>query len=160
MGETKPENVLKPYIEHYGLVQRVVSLPSVYSQMRIDTPWDYLVHPPVPMEKQTFKRLGCGNNGLTVTTNGDCFSCGQLSTFQKFSLGNIRHEDILTIWRKSRSSCELFNASLAERCKRCPYLYGSECFVGCAATAMVVRGALDAGDPYCFVDLLSQEEVV
>lgn len=88
-----------------------------------------------------------------MTVTGDCYSCGQLSGVEEFRTGNVRDEDLGTIWERSRSACPLANAKLHSACGSCPYLYGSACFGGCAASALVVRGALDAGDPYCFVHI-------
>jgi radical SAM protein with 4Fe4S-binding SPASM domain len=151
LGKANIENILSPS-ENRSLVERIAALRKEYPHIRIDTPWDYLASPPVPQPAGAYKRLGCGKSGLSVTASGDCFGCGQLSTRPEFSLGNVRKDDLHTIWLRSRSSCPVANAPLNAKCRSCPYLYGSACFGGCMATAMMVRGDPDARDPYCYVD--------
>jgi radical SAM protein with 4Fe4S-binding SPASM domain len=139
--------------EHRRLVEKVVDLRARYPFISIATPWDYLASAPRPVTEKPYKRIGCGHFGLCVTVTGDCYSCGQLSTFPEFCIGDVRNDDLMDIWVRSRSACPLATARLHQGCASCPYLFGSACFGGCAATALVVRGALDAGDPYCFVEL-------
>jgi len=153
VGGATPDDVLGPE-EHRRLVETVVALRKAYPKTRIDTPWDYLAAPPGPPLTGAYKRIGCGNGGLTVTASGDCFTCGQACGRPEFCAGNVRREDLRAIWLRSRKSCPLANAELPARCNTCPYLYGSACFGGCAVTALVMRGAADAGDPYCFADLV------
>jgi radical SAM protein with 4Fe4S-binding SPASM domain len=139
--------------EHQRLVARVVRLRAKHPGMRIDTPWDYLAGPPGPPTCTPFKRLGCGQSSLSVTPEGQCYACGQLSTDPRFSVGNVRSSDLAEIWSRSRAVCHVVNTALPRECRSCPYWNRSECFGGCAATSLAVRGALDAGDPYCFVKL-------
>jgi radical SAM protein with 4Fe4S-binding SPASM domain len=152
LGRATPIMMLTPE-EHQRLVTEVVGLRAKYPGMRIDTPWDYLAGPPGPPICTPFKRLGCGQSSLSVTPEGQCYACGQLSTDPRLSVGNVRSSDLAEIWSRSRAACLMVNAALPRECRACPYLDRSECFGGCAATALAVRGALDAGDPYCFVKL-------
>ena len=153
LGRATPEHMLSAR-EHRSLVDRVVVLRAKYWDVRIDTPWDFLTRSPASAQAPPYKRIGCGHDGLSVTANGDCFACGQLSTMPSFCVGNVRRLDLADIWLWARRSCALMNAPLAQRCKTCAYLMGSPCFGGCAATAMAVRGRLNGGDPYCFVNLV------
>ena len=143
--------------EHRRLVEKVVELQQRYPHMSIETPWSYLLRPPALPDIDTAKRLGCGGNALSVSISGDCFGCGQLSTYPDFCLGNIYQDDMQSIWLRSRNTCHLANAPLFDKCRSCAYLFGSPCFGGCMATALAARGSLSAGDPYCFVDLLEKE---
>jgi radical SAM protein with 4Fe4S-binding SPASM domain len=145
--------------EHHRLVEKVLELQKNFPHLKIETPWSYLLHPPLKTtpSMEITRRLGCGGNALSISVNGDCFGCGQLSTLPEFCLGNIHQEDLLTIWSRSRASCRLANAPLSAKCNGCAYLFGSPCFGGCMATALAVRGSLSAGDPYCFIDLLEKE---
>lgn len=152
LGRATPAMMLTPE-DHQRLVLEVVGLRRLYPAMRIDTPWDYLASPPGPRRLLPYKRLGCGDVGISVTSQGDCFACGQLSGDPRFCLGSVRDDEIGVIWRRSRTACSLVNAALPRKCSECPYLEGSGCFGGCAATALAVRGALDAGDSYCFAEL-------
>ncbi len=152
-----PEDMLDAH-EHRALVERVVALRRTYPHTRLDTPWAYLAEPPQAPETSAYKRLGCGDGGLSVTATGDCFTCGQLAARPEFCVGNVRQDEMLTIWRRSRDTCPLVNAKLADRCRRCAYLTGSPCFGGCAVSALVVNGAMDAGDPYCYVHPLAGGE--
>ena len=156
VGGAAPDDMLDMR-EHRALVERVVDLRRQYPQTRLDTPWAYLAAPPALPGQSVHKRLGCGDGGISVTAGGDCFACGQLSGRPEFRVGSVREDELLTIWRRSRDACPLVNARLADKCRRCAYLYGSPCFGGCAVSALVVNGAMDAGDPYCFVDLLPEE---
>jgi radical SAM protein with 4Fe4S-binding SPASM domain len=144
--------------EHRRLVEKVLDLQKRFPHLKIETPWSYLLRQPItpapPME--ITRRLGCGGNALSISVDGDCFGCGQLSTLPEFCLGNIHQDDLLAIWSRSRASCRLVKAPLAATCNDCAYLSGSPCFGGCMATALAVRGSLSAGDPYCFVDLLER----
>lgn len=139
--------------EHRRLVLEVMELRRRFPGIRIDTPWDHLAAPPGPPQRLPYKRLGCGDSSVSVTPSGDCYGCGQLGGDKRFCLGNIRRDDLAAIWRRSRTLCPIANAALPRECAACPYLEGSPCFGGCAATALSVRGSLDAGDPYCFVNL-------
>ena len=143
--------------EHFEMVREIVQLRNTYPGMRINTPWDFLLFPPSPISEQTpaeFKRIGCGNIGIAITSTGDCFTCGQLSKMPEFCTGNVRKEDIKTIWSRAQQSCPLATAAIADKCNACGYLYGSPCFGGCAATAYKVSGSMQAVDPYCFVDYI------
>jgi radical SAM protein with 4Fe4S-binding SPASM domain len=157
VGGATPDDVLSPE-EHRRLVEEAVALRKTYPRIRIDTPWDYLAAPPGPPRAEAYKRIGCGNGGLTVTASGDCFTCGQVCGRPEFCAGNVRREDLRAVWLRSRDGCPLTNADLPARCTACPYLYGSACFGGCAVTALVMRGAMDAGDPYCFAHLVTGGE--
>ena len=145
--------------EHRRLVEKVLEFQKCFPHLKIETPWSYLLRPPVKPtpSMEITRRLGCGGNALSISVNGDCFGCGQLSTLPEFCLGNIHQDDLLTIWWRSRASCRLVNAPLSAKCNDCAYLSGSPCFGGCMATALAVRGSLSAGDPYCFVDLPERE---
>lgn len=155
-GRAALADMLDPQ-EHRRLVAKVVELQGRHPAMSIETPWSYLLHPPALSDTGNLKRLGCGGNALSISVNGECFGCGQISTYPEFGLGNIHREDMHSIWLRSRGTCRLANAPLAEKCRSCAYLFGSPCFGGCMATALAVRGSLSAGDPYCFVDLLEKE---
>jgi len=157
LGRATPAMMLSPE-EHRRLVFEVVGLRRRYPGMRIDTPWDYLASPPGPLQHLPYKRLGCGDTSISVTPEGNCFSCGQLSGDSRFILGNVRGGDLASIWLGARETCPLANAVLHRQCRSCPYLERSACFGGCAATALSVSGGLDAGDPYCFVKLVGAEE--
>ncbi|MBU0608110.1 MAG: radical SAM protein [Armatimonadetes bacterium] len=148
-----PDEMLDPQ-EHRALVERVVTLRAEHPQTRLDTPWAYLTAPPGPPDTSPYKRLGCGDGGLSVTAVGDCFTCGQLAADPAYCIGNVREDDMVTIWRRSRGVCPVVNAKLSGKCRQCAYLYGSPCFGGCVVSALAVNGAMDAGDPYCFVDLV------
>lgn len=151
-GDTFSNKMLEPG-EHYRLVQLINSLQKTYTDTRITTPWSFLLENPLKPVLSAYKRVGCGNTGISVTSTGDCYSCGQMS-LREFHLGNIRQDDIISIWRKSRQSCAIVNAQPASKCLDCSFFKDGRCFGGCAATALTSKGELDAGDPYCFVDLI------
>lgn len=159
-GRADLADMLEPQ-EHRRLVEKVLELQARFPHLKIETPWSYLLRPaitPAPALEMT-KRLGCGGNALSISVNGDCFGCGQVSTLPEFCLGNIHQEDLLAIWSRSRTSCRLANAPLSNQCMECAYLSGSPCFGGCMATARAARGSLSAGDPYCFIDLLGKSSL-
>jgi radical SAM protein with 4Fe4S-binding SPASM domain len=159
-GRADIADMLEPD-EHRRLVEKVLELQRRFPYLKIETPWSYLLFPPMkptPSVEIT-RRLGCGGNALSIAVNGDCFGCGQLSALPEFCLGNIHQDDLLMIWSRSRAACRLANAPLSAKCNDCAYLAGSPCFGGCMATALAVRGSLSAGDPYCFIDLLEKESL-
>jgi len=156
-GKASADMMIGAY-EHLAMVREIIRLRETHPQLRIDTPWDFLLNAPTSeYNPSEYKRIGCGNSGLSVTSNGGCYTCGQLSKIPEFCVGNIRHEDMKTIWARAQRSCPLATAAVAEKCRTCAYLYGSPCFGGCAATAWAVRGSLEAVDPYCFVDLIPRK---
>ncbi len=141
-GRAGLADMLEPQ-EHRRLVEKVLELQARFPHLKIETPWSYLLRlpmPPAPSMEAT-RRLGCGGNTLSISVNGDCFGCGQVSTLPEFCLGNIHQEDLLTIWSRSRATCRLANAPLSAKCRDCAYLYGSACFGGCMATALAARGS-------------------
>ena len=137
--------------EHRALVKNILRQRDKYPNIRIDTPWDFLLAPQTHNKNANEqKRIGCGNTGLNITSAGKCFTCGQLSQYPGFCVGNIRNESIKTIWRRAQKKCPLAMAT-PEKCLGCEYLHDSPCFGGCAVTALIVKGSMQATDPYCFV---------
>jgi len=89
-----------------------------------------------------FTGCAAGRNGLTVLETGEILPCRRLP----ISIGNVRNETLLTVYRDHEVMRRLRARQLKGRCGRCPYV--ANCG-GARCIAWAVTRDVDAPDPGC-----------
>ena len=99
--------------------------------------------------------VGChaGIMYFSLRPNGDVYPC----TFLPITVGNIREQSIIDIWRNSPILKELRNRELLKGdCGKCNY---KNTCGGCRGRAYACHGDYLATDPICMKDLMQDEKV-
>jgi radical SAM protein with 4Fe4S-binding SPASM domain len=99
-------------------------------------------------EKRRRKGLDmCGAAKLTccVSPNGDVYPCAFLQE-PEFKTGNIRHDNLKSIWDNSKVMLRLRNLNV-KTCEKCARF--ENCRGGCPAVAFHTHGDIDLPDPEC-----------
>jgi SynChlorMet cassette radical SAM/SPASM protein ScmE len=107
---------------------------------------ELLSAPPEPGEQpRRIHICGAAQEACAIRANGDVVPCNAASDYR---CGNIREEDLVTIWRDSprmRAVRTLSNltADDVEGCRDCPYRFS--CTTGCRANAWSLTGSWTGG---------------
>ncbi|WP_223226073.1 radical SAM/SPASM domain-containing protein [Sporomusa sp. GT1] len=113
--------------------------------IKADTPLDFLVNP--EKDKNLVQRCLLGYFFLGIHANGDIYPCPNMMDIQ---LGNIRSDDLISLWRKAPFLQAVRNTDLLkEDCATCQYKL--RCGGGCRALAWQERGDYLCPDPYCWI---------
>jgi radical SAM protein with 4Fe4S-binding SPASM domain len=99
--------------------------------------------------------VGChaGIMYFSLRPNGDVYPC----TFLPITIGNIREQSLIDIWRNSPILRELRNRELLKgECGACNY---KNTCGGCRGRAYACHGDYLATDPICIKDLMRDEKV-
>jgi radical SAM protein with 4Fe4S-binding SPASM domain len=86
-----------------------------------------------------------GRTMLAISAEGNFILCPMLPSV---ILGNIRGDDILSVWKKSKILAYIRNIkNVKGPCKECPIL--EKCGGGCKAMSFYTTGNLMGSDPFC-----------
>lgn len=151
--------VLTP-IDFYKAVQTITRLRADYPGIHISTDFDILrpvqsSGPPSPA------RASCpaGRSMLNVNYDGYVYPCAFLITSQReFAAGHLREAPLLTLWRESPLFLPFRTLEKEAQCRGC-FAYGQTCSGGCLAMSYFTTGRLDAHDPTCFIEYVSQSDL-
>jgi len=92
----------------------------------------------------------CASKHVTITANGDCFTCGRTTEYSEFCYGNIMH----TSFTEMANSTKLhyFTNRVSKKipvCSGCNF--GHICFSGCMYEAYLLHGTVYSRDANCEV---------
>jgi len=115
------------------------------TEIMIDSPLECVVQPEI---NSTIPRpCPVGFLVMYISANGKIFPC---SLLQDLTLGNIRKNDIESIWNNSKALNEIRNINLLKgKCKSCQYKIC--CRGGCRGLAYLINGDYLCPDPYCWI---------
>lgn len=119
-----------------------------------------------------FNKESCaaGIEVMVINPTGDVYGCAvspganiiseitdkdKISLKQEFTAGNLRKENMMKIWLDS-SRWEIYrnlDKNKSRKCKSCRH-YIKNCFGNCVISSYIHNKKPDAADPYCFVDLI------
>lgn len=95
---------------------------------------------------------GAGLWGFAVTHLGQVYPCGfsiEVGSPPRFLVGVVsRKTSLLDLWLHSPVLREWRHAGKAPECQQCEHYQGT-CWGGCMVQAYVIKGGLNALDPYC-----------
>ncbi|HID09512.1 TPA: radical SAM protein, partial [Candidatus Micrarchaeota archaeon] len=111
----------------------------------VGIPVSYEPRSDLPVVPPSVYTCPAGVSQVFVASSGDVYPC-PLFRFPEFNMGNVRSEDLLSIWEKP--GWERLRRDLSgTKCASCP-LFRS-CRGGCPARAYLVSGTLNAPAPDC-----------
>lgn len=84
----------------------------------------------------------CGKEVCWITQSGDFYPC--IFFGEKFIIGNIRNENLLSLWTKAKNKVKLCGNKI---CNTCPKF--NNCRGGCRARALWEYEDINAIDPFC-----------
>jgi len=102
---------------------------------------------------------GAGLWGFAVTHLGEVYPCGFAADIGNppiFYVGTISHEtSLLELWLHSTVLEQWRHAGKSSQCNACSH-YGCSCWGGCMIQAYVIKGILNAHDPYCLTSQVAR----
>ena len=114
-------------------------------KIKADSPLDFLVAPEKDADIE--KRCLLAHFFLGVHANGDIYPCPNM---MDIILGNIRKDDLFSIWQNAPFLKEIRNTELLKgACATCKYK--ERCGGGCRALAWQEKGDYLCPDPYCWI---------
>ncbi len=153
------DEILSP-LDFYNAVQTITRLRVDYPDTRISTDFDILrpIEAPKPLR---LERAVCpaGRNTMVVNYDGYVYPCAFLITAQQeFAAGHLQDAPLLTLWRETPAFLPLRTLQKDAQCQSC-FAYGQTCTGGCLAMSYFSTGRLDAHDPTCFIECLSDSDL-
>lgn len=108
------------------------------------------------------KSCAAGREGCVISPYGDVYGCSySLASLHnstnperhRFVAGNLNERSFMDIWNDSDQWAVFRDLDKYKhhRCKECVYYVSNQCIGNCP---IMVAGAPDAFDPYCYVDIL------
>jgi pyrroloquinoline quinone biosynthesis protein E len=146
-------------IDFYHAVQMITNMRVKHPHIRIITDYDILC-PFEGVDPQPVERGSCpaGRSFLNINFDGYIYPCAFLVTpDREFTAGNIYDAPLLTMWRESPVFESFREIEKDEQCRDCP-VYTRTCVGGCVAMSYFAAGRLDAHDPTCFIEHVTQDE--
>jgi radical SAM protein with 4Fe4S-binding SPASM domain len=153
------QDILRP-VDFYRAVQEITRLRAEYSSIQILTDYDVLA-PAENLKPPSLERAGCpaGRSFLNINYDGYVYPCAFLVTpTREFAAGNIHAASLLALWRESPVFQAFRVIEKDARCHACP-VYRRTCVGGCVAMSYFAAGRIDAHDPTCFIEHVSQDEL-
>lgn len=90
----------------------------------------------------------CSAKHVTITSDGDCYTCGRTTGNPKFCYGNIIHTSFINM--ANSSTLQYLTDRVPdniETCSRCTFKY--VCFSGCMYEAYLLHGTIYSPDRNC-----------
>lgn len=125
-----------------------------------------------------FNKRSCaaGIEVMVINPSGDIYGCAvspgsiidtpdkdesrksQISLKKEFTAGNLREGNLMDIWLEPErwKIYRDLEKNKSGQCKSCRY-YTRQCFGNCVISSYIHEGKPDAKDPYCFVDILDDD---
>lgn len=94
--------------------------------------------------KDTSHLCSAGVTNIFIDVDGNIYPCNLFKDYMTYCAGNIFHEDLLQIWRKSAAFNELRNLSKKDLkdCEKCKA--SKSCNGGCRGRALIAKGDIRA----------------
>lgn len=154
------DEMLSP-LDFYTAVQTVTRLRPNYPNVRISTDFDIL-QPVEPFTPPPPSRASCpaGRSWLNVSYDGYVYPCAfWVTPGQEFAAGHLHDAPLLTLWRESPVFLPFRTLEKDAQCQSC-LVYGQTCLGGCLAMSYFATGRLNARDPTCFIEYVSNSELI
>jgi radical SAM protein with 4Fe4S-binding SPASM domain len=153
------QDILQP-VDFYHTVRNIIGYRTEHPHIQIATDFD-IFHFLGDISPRPLERASCpaGRSFLNVNYDGYVYPCAFLVTPEReFAAGHIHDSSLLTLWQNAPIFEPFRTVGKDEKCGNCP-VYTRTCTGGCVAMSYFLAGSIDAHDPTCFIEYVSQDEL-